>query len=109
MTLSGGLAEQPTHLYAEVWNALPQLAEWRWRVILQWAPSHVVLPCNERADVLAKEASVLTQDEVALDTRTVFRAAAMVGRAHVTSQRPPGWYRTQMEDRWHPSVLKVNE
>ena len=42
------------------------------RIHLQWASSHCGITGNERADALAGEAAALPQEEVPLDTRTVF-------------------------------------
>ena len=85
VTLGGGPAEQPTRLCTEVWEALLQLAERGRRVILQWVPSHRGLPGNERAEVLAKEASALPQDEVELAPRQC-------------SGLPPGWHAHASQD-----------
>ena len=95
--LRSGPAKQRSSLNRDVWDALISLAgaEHR-RIRLQWVPSHCGLRGNEKADALAKAASGLPQEEVPVDTRTIYRAAARWARARAASQRPQGWYRHLM-------------
>ena len=87
-----------------IWGALRRLSGDSRRVHLQWVPSHCGLRGNERADVIAKEASALPQDSTAVDTRTAHRAAARLARARTTAAWPPGWYRSLMGSRHPPPV-----
>ncbi|XP_043213789.1 ribonuclease H-like [Amphibalanus amphitrite] len=63
-TLASGAGSQATALGAAVWRLLLALTDGGRRVFMQWIPAHCGIPGNERADVLAKEASSLSQDAV---------------------------------------------
>ncbi|XP_043205423.1 uncharacterized protein LOC122372368 [Amphibalanus amphitrite] len=107
--LRSGPSEQRTQLNSEVWDALTLLTrEGARRLHLQWVPSHCGLEGNERADVLAKEASALPQEEVPLDVRTVLRASARAARAKIGRQRPSGWYRDLWGERLPPPAADLD-
>ena len=95
-SLSMGPPAQSSPLAAAIWHALLGIAAAGRRVHLQWVPAHCDLAGNERADTLAKEASMLPQDEVPVDVRTIHRAASRAARARTRRERPQGWYRTLM-------------
>ena len=107
--LRSGPAEQRSSLNRDVWDALISLAgaEHR-RIRLQWVPSHCGLRGNEKADALAKAASGLPQEEVPVDTRTIYRAAARWARARDARQRPQGWYRHLMGTTAPPPVIGLD-
>ena len=57
--LAGGAGGHTTSLGAAVWRPVLAISEEGRRVYLQWAPAHCGLPENDKADVLANEASNL--------------------------------------------------
>ena len=71
-------------------------------------PSHCGLSGNKKADALAKQAAELPQDNVPVDVRTVYRAAARAAARRVASQRPAGWFRTLMGTRPVPPVIGLD-
>jgi len=107
--LRSGAAAQTSPLGVEIWEALKTLADNGSRPVrLQWVPSHCAIPGNERADVLAKEASLLDQEDVSIDVRTAFRAAARAAKTTYTQEWPPGWYRDLMGTKIPPPVTGVD-
>ena len=107
--LRSGPAEQRSSLNRDVWDALISLAgAGHRRIRLQWVPSHCGLRGNEKAAALAKAASGLPQEEVPVDTRTIYRAAARWARARAASQRPQGWYRHLMGTTAPPPVIGLD-
>ena len=103
-TLRQGPSAQASPLGAAIWEFLLDLSVNGRRIHLQWVPSHCDLRGNERADQLAKEASLLPQETAPLDSRTIHRAAARAARTKEAHDRPPGWYRLLMGDRVPPPV-----
>ena len=57
-------------LGAAIWRLLT-ITEGGRHIHLQWIPAHCGLPGNEKADMLAKEASSLPQDNVPVDVLTI--------------------------------------
>ncbi|KAF0297157.1 putative RNA-directed DNA polymerase from transposon BS [Amphibalanus amphitrite] len=108
-TLASGAGSQATALGAAVWRLLLALTDGGRRVFMQWIPAHCGIPGNERADVLAKEASSLSQDAVPTDVRSMVKA---VGRSATKAWRrswpdrpPPNFFKTIMGDRMPMPVL----
>lgn len=96
-TLRDGPAAQTSPLGAAIWEGLSVLAEGGSRQVhLQWVPAHCDLEGNERADLIAKEAAALPQEEVPVDVRTAYRAAARAAKAGYIREWPVGWYKTLM-------------
>ena len=99
--LREGPSAQSSSLGASIWRLLAALGSGGRAVHLQWIPSHCGIPGNEAADALARDASTLPQDDVAVDVRTIERAAARTARARYVSAWPKpgtrgGWYRQLM-------------
>ena len=69
--LQSGPAVQRTPVAADISGLLRPLAEGGQLTYMQWVPSHCGLPGNERADVLAGEASALPQDSIPIDVSTI--------------------------------------
>ncbi|KAF0307222.1 Retrovirus-related Pol polyprotein from type-1 retrotransposable element R1 4 [Amphibalanus amphitrite] len=104
-TLASGAGSQTTALGAAVWRLLLALTDGGRRVFMQWIPAHCGIPGNERADVLAKEASSLSQDAVPTDVRSMVKA---VGRSATKAWRrswPDSFFKTIMGDRMPMPVL----
>ncbi|KAF0304735.1 putative RNA-directed DNA polymerase from transposon BS [Amphibalanus amphitrite] len=104
-TLASGAGSQATALGAAVWRLLLALTDGGRRVFMQWIPAHCGIPGNERADVLAKEASSLSQDAVPTDVRSMVKA---VGRSATKAWRrswPDSFFKTIMGDRMPMPVL----
>ena len=90
---------QTSHIAVDIWNRLLELTSNGRHLHLQWIPSHYGVPGNERADVLAKDATALSQEEAPVDVTTVYRAAAREARSRFVSGWPTGWYASLMEGR----------
>lgn len=103
--LSGGASAQVAELGARIWTTICTLRGRGHRLHIQWVPAHCGLPGNERADQLAKEASALPQEHVAVDGRTITKAIARAARKSWQNNWPVGWYRHLMRDRVPPPVL----
>ncbi|XP_043216170.1 uncharacterized protein LOC122378769 [Amphibalanus amphitrite] len=104
-TLASGAGSQATALGAAVWRLLLALTDGGRRVFMQWIQAHCGIPGNERADVLAKEASSLSQDAVPTDVRSMVKA---VGRSATKAWRrswPDSFFKTIMGDRMPMPVL----
>ena len=106
--LRRGPSVQTSPLAVDIWNRLLELTSNGRHLYLQWIPSHCGVPGNERADVLAKDATALPQEEVPVDVTTIYRAAAREARSRFVSDRPAGWYATLMERRLPPPVRRSN-
>lgn len=106
--LRDGPSAQSTPLGCQIWEALSTLTAGGRPVHLQWVPSHCELPGNDRADGLAKEATALPQEDVPVDVRTVYRAAARATRAHWVREWPRRWYRRLMGDSLPPPVMGMD-
>lgn len=68
------------------------LAECGQCTYLQWVPAHSGLVGNERADLLAKEATALEQGNTPIDTSSITRAAARLARQKWRRSWPAGWH-----------------
>ena len=104
-TLEAGAGAQTTALGADVWRLLLAATRGERRAYLQWVPAHCGLTGNEKADVLAKEASSLAQEDVPVDVRTITKA---VGRAASKAWReswPDSLFRRIMGTRSPKPVL----
>ena len=102
-SLQGGPSVQTSQLGTDIWRALRELARDDRQIILQWVPSHCGLGGNERVDSIAKEASLLNQEDTAtIDVQTAHRAAARLARSCTTQALPAGWYRFLMGQRLPP-------
>ena len=97
--LYNGPAAQGTPLDAELWTALLALQERNCPVHLQWVPSRCGLPGNERADVLAGEASALPQEDVPTDLRTLVGAVRRAAVRQWRSGWPASFFKAIMGDR----------
>ena len=58
--LAGGAGSQTTPMGAAIWALLLSISARR-QVMLQWIPALCGIPCNEKADELAREAAGLQQ------------------------------------------------
>ena len=106
LLLSGGAAAQTSALGAEIWHMLGRLQTSGRAVHLQWVPAHCGLPGNERADVLAKEATALPQRSTPVDVQTLTRAVARDAERRWRAAWPQGWYRSVMGERT-PAPLRA--
>ena len=97
--LEGGAGSQRTPIGAAIWRLLLDLSRRGQQVRLQWVPAHCGLPGNERADVLAKEASALPQDEVPVDVRALTLAVSRASSKSVRMSWPDGLFRHIWRDR----------
>ena len=79
--LQGGPGVQVENIAGDIWKLLIHLSR-RHSTTLQWIPGHTDIAGNETADKLAKEASDMSQQEVALDFSTVKAAV----RLHVRNK-----------------------
>jgi len=97
--LEGGPAAQGSVLGAEIWSSLLTLRGGGRAVHLQWVPSHCGLPGNERADVLAGEASALPQVDTPTDVRTAMKTVVRAATHRWKLDWPAGLFRSIMGDR----------
>ena len=97
-TLRGGPAAQTSPLGVDIWEGLTALSRGGARPInLQWVPAQCDLRGNKSADVIAKDAATLPQQDVPVDARTVYRAAAREAKTRAIRDWPDGWYRQLMQ------------
>ena len=99
MTLESGPAAQTSGIGAEIWQLLNSMAASGHTCHLQWVPSHCGLAHNERADAIAKEASLMDQSQTPIDVSSATRAVARAARKSWQSSWPDGWYREIFRDR----------
>ena len=103
-TLRAGPSAQTSPLGVAIWRALSRLSADHRPIHAQWVPAHCGIAGNERADIIAKEAAGLPQDDIPVDTRTVCRAVARTAREATIKNWPAGWFRSLMGDHLPPLV-----